>query len=352
MSCQMNTVIVKRKSAGNDYHKYMYNHASFGVNNYITGIHIVGILIIGIFLGIFLGSFGASRWYKTRNEIIESSSEFSYGTESQELNISQIDWQEYFEYRKVSFTVDGEFIVNVPSNAECTISDIVDAGCIEEESRQKFFLSDGDDLIAYDRVCYRLNNAVIRSTGLLKFKDEIEDAVSGYRLKAVYDDGEIILGYIAPMDDNFSAWTKEYNYFSNNNYETYLDKFKLSKTYTLDNAEKINESTDNIRLKKKDGGVLDCVIDNTDGVADWEYMADLPTLELWYQGVWIEVDSPFDSNLTALTCHKGENVDISVPEETMAHFSYFLPGIYRLVVWGTDGDYIVTDTFNIERAED
>lgn len=301
--------------------------------------------LIGILIGIILGLLIARFWDADRKDIKESNNDFNYGLESQNLTVSQVSWQEYPSFRKVSFVLDGDFVVNVPENCICVISGLEDNSALKEVNREKSYLKDGDKVIAYDQVHYQLNNAYVQSEGILKGNDAIHDAISGYRLNVVWNEDKETLGYIPPLSDCFTEWSKEENYFVDNNYEMYLENFVLSKTYAADYGTDTNQSVEDIKLIKKDGNILNCIIDNTNGSSDWEYNAQLPTIELWYRGAWLEMKSPFDSNLAVAICGKGENKEISVPDDTMEQYSYFLPGIYRLVMWGTDGGYITTEPF-------
>jgi len=307
----------------------------------------VFILSIVFLCGIISGFMVAGRWYINRTDKKENYNDFDYGIVSQDLTVSQVNWQEYSSFRKVGFVIDGEFIINVPADCSCLINGMADNSDFEETDRKKYYISDGDELIAYDQVHYKFNNAKIQSEGILKGRDAIHDAVSGYRLIVIFEENEEVLGYIPPSGDCFSEWSKEENYFSNNNYEIYLNNFKLSRTYGSDYSINTNRQLENIKLLKEEGSILNCIIDNTNGSGGWEYNALLPTIELWYQGTWIELNSPFDSNLSVAICNQGERKEISVPDDTMRQYSYFLPGIYRLVLWGTDGDYVATDPFTI-----
>lgn len=305
--------------------------------------------LTGVIFGMILGLLIAKLWYTDRKDIKESGNDFSYGRygiESQNLTVSQVSWQEYSSFRKVSFVLDGDFVINVPDDCTCLISGMEDASDLEEVNRKKLYLTDGDELTAYDQVHYRLNHANIQSEGMLKGEDAIHDAVSGYRLVVLFGENNETLGYLPPLSDSFTEWSKEENHYSCNNYEIYLDHFMLSRTYGAEHST--DRSEEDIKLIKQEGSILNCIIDNTNGSGDWEYNAQVPTIELWYRGAWIELNSPFDSNLAVATCGKGESKEITVSDDTMEEYSYFLPGIYRLVLWGTDGDYIATESFVME----
>lgn len=309
----------------------------------ITHKKILFLLSFVFICGIIAGLLIENLWRVNKLNLKENNNSFYYGIESQNLTVSNVSWQEYSSFRKVSFTMDGEFVINVPHNCICLINDIMDNSNLKEVNREMYYVSDGNNLVAYDQVYYKLNNAKIQSEGIVKGEDAIHDAISGYRLVVIFGEDSEVLGYLPPLKDSFLEWSKEENYFTNNDYEIYLDNFKLSKTYSVNT----NQSTEDIKLIKKEGSVLDCIIDNTNGNSDWMYNSQLPMIELFYQGAWIEVNSPFDSNLIVSVCCQGEVKEINVPNDTIIQYSYFLPGIYRLVLWGTDGDYIVTDSFVI-----
>lgn len=310
-------------------------------------------LICVVFVcGIFVGFLTTNFQYINEKNIWEGNADFNYGIESQNLTVSEVSWQENASFRKVSFVLDGEFVVNVPADCTCVISDIEDSANLKEINREKNYGSRGEGQIAYDQVRYQLNHAKIQSEGILKGEDAIHDAISGYRLIIIFGANEETIGYLPPSEDHFLDWSEEENYFSSNNYEMYLEHFGLSETYNTDYDMNTNQQAEDIKLIKKEGSVLNYIIDNTNGSGDWEYNAQLPTIELWYQGAWLEMDSPFENNLAVGVCYQGESREIDAPEDTMKQYSYFLPGIYRLVLWGTDGSYIATDSFVIEDNTD
>lgn len=255
-------------------------------NNYIFLLSIV--FICGIILGFLM----AKLVNIDKADISGNHNELNYGIESRALTVSQISWKEYSSFRKVSFVLDGEFVINVPSDGTCVISGLVDRSDLMEVDREKYYALDGDEPVACDRVHYKLNNAKVQSEGIVKGEDAIHDAISGYRLVVAFGEDSEVLGYLPPLKDSFLEWSKEENYFSNNNYEIYLDNFKLSKTYDSDYSKNADKSTEGIKLIKTEGSALNCIIDNTNGSGDWEYNAQLPTMELWYQGAWIENNIP------------------------------------------------------------
>ncbi|MGN1187734.1 MAG: hypothetical protein ACI4R6_04510, partial [Lachnospiraceae bacterium] len=150
--------------------------------------------IIGVIVGIFLGLLIAKLWYADREDIKESYNDFNYGMESQNLTVSQVSWQEYPSFRKVSFVLDGDFVVNVPDNCTCSLSGLEDNSALKEVERKKLYLKDGDKVIAYDQVHYQLSNAYVQSEGILKGNDAIHDAISGYRLDVIWGENKETLG--------------------------------------------------------------------------------------------------------------------------------------------------------------
>lgn len=308
------------------------------------------LMIIIIFMaGIIMGGLFVRYHMLAVQEASQRKDDFLYAIEEQMLCIKNVEWKEYPGFRKVSFEMSGTFIMNVPKGDHCVLQNLSDESLLAERDRETFCVSNGSDVLFYDRVEYRLKTAAFQSQGLLKKEEEVSDAMQGYRVTVCIGEHIVILGYIPPLCEKYYEWSNEENECAKYNYEKYLPNFSLSKTYE-DNEPTARRAPD-IYLRKEEGGIFNCIIDNTEGNRDWEFNAGLPTIELWYQGVWIAVNSPFSDNLMLNVCRAGERKEISVPPETTAQFSYFLPGIYRLVLWGADNDFIISESFTIGENE-
>lgn len=92
---------------------------------------------------------------------------------------------------------------------------------------------------------------------------------------------------------------------------------------------------------------MNCTICNESDAA-WSFRADLPSLELWYKGAWIEVPSPYDSALMVNTCDANDSYELTIPTDINDRYPSLYPGIYRLVIYGTEEDYAVSDCFVVE----
>ena len=75
------------------------------------------------------------------------------------------------------------------------------------------------------------------------------------------------------------------------------------------------------------------------------YEDELPHIELWYKGIWIELKSPFDYNLTSKTINPLESTNFETPKEILDQYPTPLRGIYRLVIYGENEEFIVSNTF-------
>ena len=302
------------------------------------------VLVIGITAGAIIGG----KWAADRNELQEQTSDFAYGLVENNVDVTDIVWREFPGYRNLSCEIQGTFEINVPKNAEVAVANLQAESDMKEIRRDHRVLSDGTKLLYYDNVTYEIGSGKIAVTGILKNREsDIGAAVSGYRVGISWEtDEEIYLGYVAPESQSFQKWDMEKNAYADVNLSPYLNAFKLSCTYEDGNVLSIKKAADNVSLTKEEGGLLDCVLDNQ-GKLDWNYRADLPSLEMWYRGVWIELTSDFASNLTAKTCPAGESREFVIPKKTTDRYPDLFPGLYRLVVYGTDDDYIATEEFVI-----
>ncbi len=271
-----------------------------------------------------------------------------YGIVENGISVSDIQWKDFPGWREVSCAVQGDFSVMLPKNADIVFVDLVNSDCLKETAREHQVISDGKELIYCDYVTYEVENGLLEGNGLLKeYGNDIVMATTGYRMSLAWEGGECFLGYISPLSEEIQWWTKEQNAFAGRNLTPYLDAFTLSHTYVDSGALSFIEAADNVKLLKTEGGLLDCVIKN-EGTVDWSYKATLPTLELWYNGVWIELKPDWDDALMVGVCPAGQQKVISVPVDTTDEYPTLFTGVYRLVVYGTEGDCVISEVFLIK----
>lgn len=103
-----------------------------------------------------------------------------------------------------------------------------------------------------------------------------------------------------------------------------------------------------IAVTKKESGVLDCSIKNG-GDSVWQY-SYMPVIEVWSQGVWLEIKSNYADPGVLQGCEAKQSCDIIVPESALQGYPYFSPGLYRIVIYGDDGTYAATESFVIEET--
>ncbi len=300
-------------------------------------------VIIGIVLSVVFTAF-LLKYEKRRQSLGDA---FCYGLEESNITITDIKWTEFYNWRNVSFNINGRITVNAPRDTDIIFNDMRSLDCIKEISREHMAHSDGNKLLYYDRITYEIENGNIAATGILKDRDNpIIDATRGCRVGFMLADGkECILGYIPPSSESYSEWSAQQSSYAAIDLTPYLGAFKISRTY--DNAAlKSAKIRSDIRLSRKDGGLLDCIIENN-SPENWEYKATLPALEMWYQGVWIELETGIAYNLMSDICLSKESKAITVPKQVTDAYPYLFPGIYRLVVYGVNDDCAVSESFEI-----
>ncbi len=74
----------------------------------------------------------------------------------------------------------------------------------------------------------------------------------------------------------------------------------------------------------------------------------VPSVEVWNQGVWMELSTYLDNPATLRILQPGEVHNSMLSAFVRSTFPYFSPGLYRLVVYGGDGTYIATECFVVE----
>lgn len=103
--------------------------------------------------------------------------------------------------------------------------------------------------------------------------------------------------------------------------------------------------TEGIELKKQ-GGDIFCFELTNESQKDWSYHPVLPAVELWYDGVWIEVKSPCAETAMNSCIRASETVTVHKADKEV-DYPYLFPGLYRLVYYGKDGDCVISDVFEV-----
>ncbi|MBD5470385.1 MAG: hypothetical protein HDR19_04545, partial [Lachnospiraceae bacterium] len=216
-----------------------------------------------------------------------------------------------------------------------------------ETHREHNVSSDGSDLVYYDYATYNFNDGKVTvNIPKIYSSNPITDTVNNsYYLTFYENDADYIAGCISVLDTYYTVWTEDEIRFSDVNLDAYLTAFTLSGTYdTVKPLHQIS-SKEGISLRKEEGSIFAYTIENNTG-SSWVYENYLPHIELWYKGVWIELNSPFSYNLMNSTIKPSEIQHFEIPEEIVSQYPTLFPGRYRLVIYGEDGEFIVSDVFS------
>lgn len=296
------------------------------------------VTFLALVLGIIIGTAGTYAWMYIRQEC-QVQAENIYGIVENQLSASHIVWEEYPSFRKVACQIDGTFQVQLPVDGKLVVVGLKDESMLREQKREQ--------KKDYDLVTYQIEQGEILSSNLVKmYGSEIERATQGYVLEAVSDENAYALGYILPMSETFSTWTSQEAAQYGKNYTPYLGGFTLSSTYVDREVFTPLQVAESIELSHQEGGILDCILHNN-GTEDWTYIADLPVLEIWYNGVWLELNDGIDSTALAASCAAGESKEIAILEENLKNYPDCIPGLYRLVIYGQN-ECAVSDVFIIQ----
>jgi len=272
-----------------------------------------------------------------------------YGVTEQNLNIQSILWNDYPAYRVLTFLIDGTVSFHTKSNGVITLNHLAEPDMLQEISREHNVFYDGKDLQFYDEVTYSLNSGKVTVSIPKTHPDNIICAITdnSYYLTFHESDNDYIAGCISAGDVKYMPWTVEEIRSAALNLDVYLPAFTLSKTY--DSTKPLHQKAprDGITLNKEAENYLSCILYNHTE-KDWQYARELPHLELWYKGVWMELESPFDDSLTIGTLKPYETKQFAPPKETMEQYPTPFPGIYRLVIYGEKDEFIVSDSFFVQ----
>ena len=322
------------------------NSDDFGVPNRTWRKYLICMIVFCFIAGITIGGIWTAKWSSERQRMKYYAEEFSYGITENALVAQEILWNEFPSFRKAQFALSGSFSINLPTNESLIIAELEDQKQLAEVSRENLIFSDGKGIHHYDLVTYQIKNGIICSNNIQKFYgDDIKRATQGYLLQATAGDTAYSLGYILPGADFFTAWTLMEEKYYGRNYAPYMGGFHLSRTYDDSNHFSVRKEADDIELIHSEGEVLNYTIYNK-GEEGWYYSEEMPALELWYNGVWLELEDGIDNGLIEYCLSPGTQKKV-FPKDVMDNYPDCIPGIYRLVVYGRE-DCAISDSFCIK----
>lgn len=273
-----------------------------------------------------------------------------YGVTDSDLTVRDIVWKDYPGWKTVSFQADGNITLQVPAGANIVIGGLAEAA-LQEKSRETAEVA-GE---AYDVVELEIQQATVEDkVSEVKEQDDILKATRGYHWKVLWSgekatskltEGEYIIGCIMPQGTEMQLWSAEENQYAERNLQPYFEVFRLSRTYTDATAQNTYPLAEGIELKKLEGDVF-CFELTNKNKEDWFYHPVLPAVELWYDGVWIEVESPYAETAMASRLRASETVAMRKSDKEV-NYPYLFPGLYRLVYYGEDGDCVISDVFEV-----
>lgn len=299
--------------------------------------------VFSVLLCICVG-FGIGKMHeKNINKRANTAGLFKYGVVESNITVDQIIWTEFPGWHNVSCEISGYIKVNIPKGNDIEVDGLSDKDCLQELERESKIISNGDDIIYFDQVEYEFNRAKIIGKGICNSNEnEIASATTSFKLYIKWNGEEkYCLGNITLNSSEFTEWSQLQNQYTVRDLTPYLDAFSLSRTY----ADK--QIAKNVSLSKMAGGMLNCLIKN-EGTERWRYSADLPSLEMWYDGIWIELKTPWASSAMLESCSGYQEKQIEVPSPLTDKYPYLIPGLYRLVIYGMENDYIATEYFEIK----
>lgn len=304
----------------------------------------LSILLVFV-VGIVLGSALMYIWQQKQEANKREYAEFEYGVVSGTLRGTGIEWKEYPQFRTVQFTLHGELIVELPQGAAIMPDGLMDENTCKEVSRKTKSVTDGTTTLEYDEVTYLFEKAQIKSN-LKNACGVEEDAVCGYELTCVTETENIVVGYIVPMCDEFHVCTKEetVSWVYPQNLE--FGYIKLSRTYLDKDVTKTALRFPGITVERK-GDTYDLTIKN-EGEEAWEYSRMAPSVEVWNQGVWMELETLLGDPLVGSVLEPGETEELRLTETGIWSMPYFVPGLYRMVIFGDKDTYVATEPFVVE----
>ena len=302
-------------------------------------------ILLVLVIGIALGSSIMYVWQQKQEANKREFDSFEYGVVSSTLLGTGVEWKEYPQFRTVQLTLNGELVVELPRDAALTPEGLVDETTFKEVSRETKSVTDGVTTLEYDEVTYLFENAKIKANVANAYGAEL-DATYGYELSCVTKTDTIVVGYSVPMCNEFHLCTKEQtaNWIYPQNLE--FGFIKLSRTYLDKDVTKSAQKFPGITLERK-GHTYDLIIKN-EGEEAWDYSRMLPSVEVWNQGVWMELETLFGDPLVGSVLEPGETEELKMTESGIWSMPYFAPGIYRMVIYGDKNTYAATEPFVVE----
>ncbi len=291
-------------------------------------------------LGFVWSSVAKQQGFGEAEDLVE---DLSYGVIHSNLTVTDVVWKDYPGWKTVSFQVTGDIAMKVPSGAEIRPEGLNDEEVCEMSRKT---------MQSYDMVSLQISQSMAEGKVIeTKELDGILQAANGYHWKVSWEaedgtTGDTIIGCILPASEQMQFWTEEENQYAERNLQPYFDAFRMSRTYTNDTAQTTKVVAEGIVLKKREGGVFCFELTNT-SQSDWFYSPVMPELELWYDGVWLEVVSPYGDAGVASCCKAGETISMDKPE-CEEDYPYLFPGMYRLVQYGVDDDCVISDVFEVQ----
>ncbi|MDE7416734.1 MAG: hypothetical protein K2N44_10630 [Lachnospiraceae bacterium] len=307
------------------------------------GILLTAALICCVLLGGILGfRWGEQHMALEKNEI-------EYGISEQDLHIYLVEWKDYPAWREVSFSIDGSISFITGQNGSIILDGLTNPDALEETQREHNVSTNGKDLIYFDAVTYVINEGAVRAAFPKVYNRNviIDTVCNSFYIVFREEDTDYIAGSISPLDKAYKVWTGDEVQYFDTNIDAYLSAYTLSGTYADIRPLREKAQKEGVVLRKEEGNFLNCTVYNN-GSEVWCYEAQLPHVELWYKGVWIELTSPFADNLMTVMIEPDQNRGFNVPEEIIMQYPTLIGGIYRLVIYGENEDFVVSDTFIVE----
>lgn len=302
-------------------------------------------VLVAFVAGVICGGLLMLIWYTGKEENKREYDSFQYGVVSSTLLGTGVEWKEYPQFRTVQLNLHGELVVELPHEAAITPDGLMDETTFKEISRKEKSVTDGTATLEYDEVVYLFENAQIK-TNISNVYGTEKDATYGYELSCVTETDTIVVGYIVPMCNEFHVCTKEQtaNWIYPQNLE--FGFIKLSRTYLDKDVTKSARKFPGITVERK-GDTYDLMIKN-EGEEAWDYSRMVPSVEVWNQGVWMELETLFGDPCSGSICEPGEIEEHKLTEDGIWSMPYFAPGLYRIVIHGVDDTYAATECFVIE----
>lgn len=263
---------------------------------------------------------------------------FQCGIAEQNLTIQSISWKDYPAYRELAFRIDGTLLFYTKPNGIITFHYLEEPDMLKETDRKC--------LQSYDEVLYSINSGKVTVNIPKVVQDNAIRFITdnSFYLTFCEENDAYTAGWISVGGADYVPWTEAEIRNAALNLDAYLSAFSLSGTY--DNTKPLHQKAPKagMTLDKEAGAALNCILHNNTE-KDWQYEQSLPHIELWYKGIWIELNSPFDNNITLGTLKPSETKRIAPPKETMSQYPTLFSGIYRLVIYGENNEYTASGAF-------